>query len=292
MMAAPPARGLFRQAIAESFGFLAHMDKLAVAEQQGSETAGRFGAAGIAALRDMPPDRLADLKAAFWPIVDGELLPDSILAVFRAGREAPVPLLTGWVANEGTTFPHAAMLTGYQQDVRQDFGEGAERVLAAFPAHDDAEAKEASKSLFGTKTMVWGAWTAARLHAGHGFATFAYYYQHAQPMFAGQSYDEIDSPQGLGTFHSSEYPYIFGTLSALHRAWTGLDRTLSAQLSSYWVAYAVTGNPNAAGLPFWPGFSESRDSVMRLGDETGAGPVPHLEQLQVLDAFVPPQATH
>lgn len=285
LMVTPPARGLFRQAIAESFGFLPRIDRLAQAEKHGSDAAAKLGAAGIAALRAMPAEQLAEVNAAFWPIVDGEVLPDDIHALFRAGREAPVPLLTGWVADEGTAFPHATSLARYQEDVRHGFGESAERVLAAYPAHDDAEAKEASKTLFGEKTMVWGAWTSARLHASHGFPTFVYYYQHAQPMFPGQSYDEIDSPQALGTFHSSEYPYIFGTLPALHRAWTGFDRGLSEQLRSYWVAYAETGNPNAAGLPYWPGFSDTDETLMRLGDQTGPGPVPHRDRLQVLDTF-------
>jgi para-nitrobenzyl esterase len=285
LMVAPAARGLFRQAIAESFGFLAHMDGLADAEKQGVAVTASLGASGIAALRAMPAEQLLGANTAFWPIVDGTVLPDDIRAQFQAGREAPVPLLTGWVADEGSAFPHATTRAGFERDVRKGFGEAADRVLAAYPARDDAEANEASKALFGDKTMVWGAWTAARLHAGHGFPTYVYTYKHAQPMFPGQTYDEIDSPAGLGTFHSSEYPYIFGTLPALHRAWTSLDRILSEQLRSYWVAYAVAGNPNVAGLPTWPGFRATAETVMRLGDQTGPGTVPHLDRLELLDAF-------
>jgi para-nitrobenzyl esterase len=156
LMVAPPAHGLFRQAIAESFGFLPRIDRLADAEKQGSEAAAELGASGIAALRATPAEQLAEVGATFWPIVDSAVLPDDIHALFAAGREAPVPLLTGWVANEGTAFPHATSLSLNQEGVRRDCGTGSERVLAAYPAHDDAEAKEASKALFGEKTMVWG----------------------------------------------------------------------------------------------------------------------------------------
>jgi hypothetical protein len=110
-------------------------------------------------------------------------------------------------------------------------------------------------------------------------------------MFPGQAYKEIAPNEALGTFYSSEYPYVFGTLALLTRAWTSADRDLSEQLRSYWVAYATTGNPNGPVLPDWPHFSETADTVMQLGDQTGPRPVPGPDKLQLFDELFGTQAT-
>jgi para-nitrobenzyl esterase len=101
-------------------------------------------------------------------------------------------------------------------------------------------------------------------------------------------FDEIDSADGLGTFHSSEYPYIFGTLDVLSRDWTDADRQLSDRLQSYWVAYAYSGSPNAPGLPRWPQLDAAGAATMHLGNETGAGPVPNLDRLRLFDTLASP----
>jgi len=40
-------------------------------------------------------------------------------------------------------------------------------------------------------------------------------------------------------------------------------------MSSYWVNYAATGNPNGKGLPLWPTFDSRSPQVMELGDHFG-----------------------
>jgi len=289
LLASPLARGLFHRAAAQSYGFGPRMSALAEGEREGAEFARRLGAPGIAALRARPAQELLETRAAMWPIVDGWMLPEATPAVFAQGRQAPVPLLLGWNADEGTTFPHATTVASHEQMVRRRYGDAADRVLEAYPARDDAGANRASKALFGDATFAWTTWTAARLHARAGHATFLYHFRHPQPLFPGQSYAEIDSPDGLGTFHSSEYPYVFGTLATLTRAWTGADRALSERMGGTWAAFAATGSPNGPGLPEWSRFGDAEESVMHLGDHTGPGPVPGLDRLRFLDGLPVPR---
>ena len=205
------------------------MASLAEAEAEGAALAGKLGAASLAELRAKSGQEILDSKATARPIVDGWFLPADTYTLFRDGKEAAVPFLTGWNRNEGATFPHAVSLAAYRKSVEEKFAKDAERVFKLYPATDDVTARQASKNIFRDQTFAWGTWTSARLHAKHGHPTYLYFFEHPQPLAADQTYLEVDTPDKLGTFHSSEYPYIFGTLDVLSRQWTAADRALVGQ---------------------------------------------------------------
>ncbi len=286
LLGSPLARGLFHRAIAESDAFPATMMARPEAEAVGKAFAQKLGAATIVELRAKSGQEILDAKAAMRPIVDGWFLPADIHALFREGREAAVPFLTGWNRNEGATFPHEASLAAHVAAVERRFGSDAAEVRKLYPAANDREAVQASKDLFRESTFTWGTWTSARLHARNGHPTYLYHFDHAQPLGAEQTFDEIDTPEKLGTFHSSEYPYIFGTLDVLSRAWTAADRALSAQLQAYWINFARSGTPNGDGLAEWPRCDPAAETTMHLGDKTGAHPVPQIDQLRFFDAWM------
>ena len=57
-----------------------------------------------------------------------------------------------------------------------------------------------------------------------------------------------------GAWHGAEFNYFFGTLatrSAAQRAATAEDDSMSAKFRAYWVNFARTGRPDAAGGPEW-----------------------------------------
>ena len=71
-----------------------------------------------------------------------------------------------------------------------------------------------------------------------------------------------------------------------NRPWTDLDRQLADTISSYWVNFATTGDPNGKGLPQWPAYSEKRnDRPMVLGDKVELGPEPNQSQLAFYEAL-------
>ncbi|MGC2777484.1 MAG: carboxylesterase family protein [Bradyrhizobium sp.] len=285
----PSARGLFVRGIAESFGVANKtMPGLADGEKAGSALAEKVAAPTLAKLRELPAARLLETKLTMSPIVDGYALPANPYAVFAEGKEAPVPLLAGWNSDEGTTFPHAKTLPGYQDWVRRKYPDIAEQLLQLYPARTDDEAKTANKAMVRDSLFAWGPWSLARLHAKNGFPTYLYHFSHPQPLKAGVIYDEIDTAEGLGTFHSSEYPYVFGTLHALSRDWTEADRVISETLQSYWVSYAYAGSPNAPGLVNWPRSDAKAETTMFLGDKVGVGPVPQLDRIRLFDSLASP----
>ncbi len=64
----------------------------------------------------------------------------------------------------------------------------------------------------------------------------------------------------------------------LDRPWTSIDTLVADQISSYWVNFVRTGDPNGEGLPQWKAFNPDNKEVMRLGDQMGMIPVAASEQ--------------
>ena len=56
-------------------------------------------------------------------------------------------------------------------------------------------------------------------------------------------------------------------------------------ISSYWVNFATSGDPNGPGLPEWPAFAEDDQKVMVFDEAPGARPVPNLDKLKIFDAY-------
>jgi para-nitrobenzyl esterase len=124
----------------------------------------------------------------------------------------------------------------------------------------------------------WDMWRWARLAAENG-KKHVYYYQFSRtPPFAnGNRY------YGLGATHGMEMPYVFDHLDQQEVPWTTKDRELAAVLPEYWTNFAKNGDPNGPGLPVWPNFRESRDTVMNLGEELKAVAIPGERNLRKID---------
>jgi len=283
LMAAPSVRGLFARAVAQSFG-VTPMPTLAEAERSGAAFAERVGAAGMGALRQLDAEtllaRYEESGERWMPIVDGDFIARPVRATFEESRQAPVPLLTGWNADEGTTFPAAAGAANLRERLRARFGGRSAAAERFYPCTDDATARSASLALVGDELFAGGVWQAARAHARIA-PTYVYHFDHRQPFSPGQRFSEAEDPATLGVFHSAEYPYVFGSTAVLTRDWRSADRRMTELMQAYWLQFAKSGNPNGDALPRWPTFVDEGASptVMRLAPEPGLIDVPRREQL-------------
>jgi para-nitrobenzyl esterase len=265
LTASPLSAGLFQRAIAQSgpFDRRTRSPVRAEAEASGVEFA---GALGLPELRALPAAALlakhAESGVRFRPVIDGWVVPDQVGALGARGGLSDVPLLTGLTADERSSQKDYGKLTLSQwtDAVHAEYGELAAALLSRYPATSDGEAAERQKQLLrdaGLATLQDCRQTRAR----HGLSKdFGYLFERAIPWPEHPEYQ---------AFHSGELPYVFDNLSKLDRPWQDVDRALATRMSSYWVNFISTGNPNGPGLPDWPSSSEQ---ILRLGAETSASP--------------------
>ncbi|HUQ97427.1 MAG TPA: carboxylesterase family protein [Chitinophagaceae bacterium] len=270
LVASPLAKGLFTKAIAESgASFISNpmsgTKTLAAAEQQGVKTAQALKVTSLAELRNKPANALLQAQGT-GPIIDGYVLPDAIAALFKAGNENKVALLTGWNEDEGLLFGPAKNAADFTKQLTQQYGDAAKRLLQFYPAGSDAEAAASQLKLsrdliFGVQNYTW-----ATVQSKKGNAP-VYVYRFTRKVPATGEYIKY------GAFHTGEVPYAYNNLRFVNRLWEPVDQMLADAMSGYWANFAKTGNPNGGGLPEWPAFTVTDKKIMLLSETPGAKPM-------------------
>lgn len=89
--------------------------------------------------------------------------------------------------------------------------------------------------------------------------------------------------EGWNASHFAELWYVFDHLDQEPWHWSEADRKVAEEVSSYWVNFARSGNPNSAGLAPWPMFTDGDSKVLHLRDPMIVGGVANINTLSVLD---------
>jgi para-nitrobenzyl esterase len=279
LMAAPPARGLFARAIAESAYLISTpalrqvQDGETPAETIGANLAAKLGAHTIADLRKWDAATLANAaaRAGYAPFgtIDGQILPRQLVDVFDRGEQAPVPLLVGFNSGEiralrflAPKVPASAAV--YEAGIRAAYGDLADVYLKLYPPTNLEESIVAA-----SRDGIYG-WTAQRLAAKQtalGQGAYLYFFDHGYPA--------VDSIHMHG-FHGSELPYVFGTADRLPVFWpkppgTPGETVLTDAMIGYWTSFARTGQPEAAGAARWAPYGQAQaymafDAAPRAAD--------------------------
>lgn len=252
LVGSPQTKGLFHRVIVQSGAWMGmgmgRIPTLASAEQAGAKAASDIGAASIADLRAKPAQEIhATLRAPAGLVVDGYYIPEDLSLTFVGGRQNAVDVLLGSNKDEGTFFPRPGLTAEqFTSEARQRFGVLADTFLKLYPAPDDAAAMDAYLTSFRDET-AWHMRKFADLQTKRGNSAYVYYFTRVPPP-------PPDRPS-RGATHVAEIPYMFNNLAPASLAWSDTDRSLADTMSSYWVNFARTGNPNGPGLPQWPAFS-------------------------------------
>lgn len=299
LMTTPATAGLFHRAIAEStpatsvytekhsepiseaFLNLAGIEKKDAARELREKPASELAAHTMALLDHVAVNTPGTV--AFAPLIDGDLVTEFPLDVFRAGRQHKIPLIVGSNRDEAALFkmmksPLMPMseegVLGMFRQVSSGDGESPleleRRITAAYPKFPKQQGCMQISTDAGFRMP--GIWV-AEAHAQHA-PTWMYRFDQATPLF---------KLMGLGAPHSMELAYVFGTLpkksslKAIGFELGGLTtaKKVSARMQSRWLAFGRSGDPTT-DENHWPQYdaAQRRTLIINKQDAVQENPMP------------------
>jgi len=261
LLGVPTAKGLFARGIIQS-GARAKGMTLPVATQNTETVMTKLQVKTVEQLQALP---MATLLAAvtttgrttpdFGPVVDGAYLPADMFDPVAARSARDVPIIVGTNRDEYSLYarehPNFGKMTEAQlrEALAPSFGANLDALLAAYrQSRPDA--------------TPWDLMVAIRSNRFHiGAIRLAEAATKAAPVYM-YSFDFEPSP--LKAAHGAEIPFVFSNATASANARPGAKAVEDA-MSSAWIAFAHTGNPNHSGLPHWPTYVLPQRASMVFG---------------------------
>lgn len=283
LMVSPPAKGLFQGAIAQSATGMdltrlresnRASESAEVAGERFIASAGLKGSPDAAQLRQIDakalvqsgpaepsfgaPFRLKPLRFTLGPNVDGHVLPDKPETLFATGRAHRVPMIIGSTRDEMTLLAVGVRMpldeAAYLKTLRDDFGDLADSIAKAYPAHEPQQIRASALQLATDLNFGNEARSTARWHSATGQRTYRYLFS-------------LGSERGflaaLGAHHGADVPYVFQRPSGRAESRTRTSR----MLGHYWINFAATGDPNGKDLPTWPAYGVNAEGTLEFGDQ-------------------------
>jgi para-nitrobenzyl esterase len=283
----PLSRNLFRAgAMLSGCNFTSDGPSLDQAERIGLQVQERLGARDLAALRDLPADRVLAIQTENQvgarvegiringPIVDGHVLPRPKLALLRAGAVNRVPIIASYTTDDidiaMNPIAAATSVAQFRATARSQYGEDAEAFLRLYPVSADADvprvAREAARTAGFESSARYCAGAARQL----GMPAWLVQFDRKHPYLPGVRIAD-QNVATIGAYHTADVPYWLGTLDRYNalrptRAWTAWDRQLSAAMMRFLISFADTGRPRAAGMD-WPAWSPEAERKLVVGSD-------------------------
>jgi para-nitrobenzyl esterase len=282
LQASPLAKGLFVRVIGMSGatveGGAGAGGPLKDAEAEGVKLQTALKAKDIAELRGISSDKIVAAAQTggvrAGPDIDGYYLPESVDAIFAAGKQNDVAILTGSTANDLGTTPairNAKTVAEYEALAKQMYGDKAAELLKLFPVKTDADVLRQADQIGRNSGFAQGArnWVKLQTKTGKQPA-YLFIVSKVQPFTPGVTFSDFD-PKTAGAYHMGDVPYFLGTYDAFNlfrttRNWTAADRDLSEKMQDVVVAFAKTGNPSTAAVNF-PRYNPANEMRVDFGDK-------------------------
>jgi para-nitrobenzyl esterase len=220
-------------------------------------------------------------------VIDGDVLPEPVLARIEAGAAAGVSALIGTMLDEMRLF------TAFDPSMTvTDEAELVQRAVAVFGSEERAAAAVATYRRTRPESTPGDIWAAvltdqvfrmpavrlAERQRPHADQTWMYLFTWAKPAFDGR----------LGSCHALEIPFVFNTLDApgasmFTGAVTAEMRALAERMQDAWIAFARSGDPNTPGLPAWERYGRVDRATMLLGSTCITVNDPYGDELRAWD---------
>ena len=276
LLAMPRAKGLFHRAAIQSGASLRVSARDAA---NGLTTAMlqrlQIPATRIDELQSVPTARLLDALAAgrgagaggvptnFGPVMDGSIVPTHPFEPTASPVSATIPILVGCNTHEQTFFAladdeaFALDEAGLRRRVAMLVGDNAvDKVLSVYRrSFPKASPSERYFLLATDRGMRMNSIRLAERKAAQRQApVYMYLFAWHSPALNGK----------LRAPHTVEIPFVFDNTNIPITMTNGGPevKSLAAQTSDAWIAFARTGNPNHKALANWPSYATAQRSTM------------------------------
>jgi para-nitrobenzyl esterase len=252
----------------------------------------RIKAAQAAVERKLGP-RLAGMRNGFVPVVDGQVLPQHPFHPKASPVGADVPVMIGYNRTETTLFlagDRAAFTLdeeGLRQRVKVILRDKSEQVIEEFRAANPGATPSQLFFLIGSEAMMGAnSRKIAQRKSEQGRAP-AYFYRFdwETPVAGGR----LKSP------HALEITFVFdhaGEPLAPRLAPDGAEvHALAADMSSRWIGFARTGNPDISSSLNWPAYSTAERATMIFNSPCRVEKDPSRQERLAIDRALFPAET-
>jgi len=283
LMAMPRAKGLFHKAINQSGSFRGSLSKkettraiaaevlnqLSLSEDQVDSLQtipfDKLSAAGTAALQKVAEQMNAKgivpvgLSLNWGPSMDGNVLPHDLMSDEAFGLSKDIPLMLGTTKNEFTPFMNGRFFQASEEEVmahiKETYKDKANDYVAAVKkAYPDDTRPSDLLDIDATfrPGAVFQANKKSQLEDAAPVYMFMFTWQ--SPVFDGK----------YKALHCMELPFVFDNVERARQMTGGGEKAhiLADKMSSAWINFAKTGNPNHNGLPQWPEYNPENTSTM------------------------------
>ena len=300
LMASPLADGLYHKAIMQSGVYSWHpiglkhgFRGIPSAEVIGQSFFALNGLATMTAsaaeLRAISSDAILNAAisdrrflGAFLPVADGYVQPDRVLNLILDEKTAPVPILLGYNADEGSLF-----YQWYQRATRMNhefpnelparlarfrevFSDDAEMLIQAYGLDEPERYKYGEADMLGDDSYGVHTRLLADAHAMRELPVYVYQFRRTPPRVG----------QTAGAHHAAEIPFVFDThYLPLNRTGKRLTDTMVA----YWTNFAKYGDPNSDAIPEWPAYDTKTKRWMILDNEISVEADVRKEKLDAIE---------
>lgn len=275
LITSPLSEGLVTGAIIESgvltsfrdFPRFMRVRTIEEKEATGIEYLKKLGVSSLAEARELPAQKLIDMEDTilgpgihFEPVIDGVFIREDTQTAFAKGHCLDIPVIAGYNRGEVSMFPKQPRTLKTLEESAKVYGDDCEEFLRLCDVNTDEEVE----ALYQSDTMLELP-SVTRLfgHLQEANHRKAYLYEFNA---------DIPGDDNAGSYHGSEMWFAYDGIARCWRPFTGKHYDLARKMSSYWVNFVKTGNPNgvdSASEPLceWKAFDSENEFVLEFADE-------------------------